>query len=69
MENPKNSLAGYSYSPGDASQFECFLGSFEEPPNGETLYHQATQACNPNFWVFLMNCLAVMNNRQATRVM
>jgi len=24
-----------------------FLGSCEEPPGGEALYRQATQACNP----------------------
>jgi len=28
------------------------LGSLEEPPGGETLYRQATQASNPNLWVF-----------------
>jgi len=36
-----------------------FLGSFEEPPGGEALYRQATQACNP-FLGSLMKGLAVV---------
>ena len=47
LENPKNCLVGYSYPPGDASQFQCFLISFEELLGGEALYRQATQTCNP----------------------
>jgi len=39
----------------------------EKPLGGESLYCQATQACT-HFWVSLMNCLAVMNFCQATRV-
>jgi len=47
--------------------FTCFLGFLEKPPGSESLYRQATQACT-HFLVSLMNCLAVMNFRQATRV-
>jgi len=44
-----------------------FLGCCEEPPSGKQCAARRHISDQPNFWVFGMNCLAVLNTRQATR--
>jgi len=63
----RNCPVGDELPSGDTCCSSCFPGSFKEPPGDE---HRAARRHKQSNLVsgFLMNCLVVMNTRQATRM-